>query len=215
MDISSILYQLQGLGIFLVLFILFFVSYIFITRYRYEKKFERDENGDKMLVDFYVAAGQREQVICNVDQFRVQPPKGHDVAEYFISKDCVYTSPYPTGNGLLHRLTAIKVPCTAFIQNKREPIVSTDPKKWIDSENRGDITATMQRVAVNEVWAKSAQVLQSAAFKDMVGAVQFAKYAKYNLFASIAIIIGIIALASMIFSLNTNITSIFTSFFGK
>ncbi len=215
MSITDVIYQAQGLLSFLVIFAIAFMGYILITRYKNQKKFERDENGDKIWVDFWTAAGKKEPIICNVDQFRVQPPKGHDIAEYFVQNECVYEGTYPLGGGLLHKLTSIKVPCTAYIQNRREPIVSTDPKRWIESDTRADITATMQRVAVNEVWAKSAQVLQSAAWKDMAGMAQYAKYAQYNLFASLGIIVGLVILGVMIYSLNTNMSNILTGFFGS
>lgn len=216
MDLGTILYQVQGLFIALVIIIIIFFGYIFITRYRYQKKFDRDENGEKIWVHFWSQAGKYSNVICNVDQFRVQPPKGHELTEYFIENSSVYSGWYPREEGgILNKLTRVNVPCTAYQTNHREPIVSTDPKRWIDSKDKALVTSTMQRVAVNESFAKSAAALQSAAWRDIVGMVQFAKYAKYGLYASGIILIGILAIGVMIFSLRGEITNIVTAFFGS
>lgn len=212
---ADIIYQVQGLFTFLIIFAVGIMGYILTARYRNQKKFERDENGDKIWAFFWTAAGKLDPEICNVDQFRVQPPKGHDIAEYFIQNECVYEGTYPLGSGLLHKLTSIKVPATSYIQNRREPIASTDPQRWIESDKRSEITATLQRVAVNESFAKSAQVLQSAAWKDMAGMAQYAKYSQYNLFASLGIIFGIVVLCVMIVSLNNNLSSVLTAFFSS
>lgn len=215
MDLNAILSQVSGAIIFMVIFVLFVFGYIFVTRYKNQKTFERDSKGEKIWVHFWTAAGNYDPIICNVDQFRVQPPEGHELTEYFVENDSVYSGWYPQGKGLINKLTRIRVPTTSYIANRREPNVSTNPKRWIESKDKTEITATMQRVAVNESFAKSAQALQSAAWKDIVGMAQFGKYAKYTFYGVLIMAFAIVILASMIYSLNVNVSNVMAAFFGK
>lgn len=215
MDLTSIIYQLSGVFTFLIIFLVFIFAYMFILRYKNQKKFDHDKNGNKIWVHFWSPGGQYFNLICNEDMGRVQPPEGHEIGDYFIENSSVYSGWYPQGEGLLNKLTRVSVPTTTYIMNRREPVVSTDPKRWIESKDKSEITATMQRVAVNESFAKSAQALQSAAWKDIANMMNYVKNVPYQFYIMIGVLVVNLIIAYMVYTLTANVSNVMAAFFGS
>lgn len=112
-------------------------------------------------------------MLCDHDGSSVRPPEGHKLqGNYFISSECLYMGKWKPGQP---KWAQVGVATTAYIENEREPIVSTNPSKWITNPEKHKITAFMQKVVINESAMKTAQVLQMGVWKDIANMAQFIK----------------------------------------
>ena len=163
----QIVYQILNLLIGAMIFGTLIMAWMFLMRWKNAK----DAEG-KILCHFFGPAGWY-YLLCDHDGSSVKPPEGHNIqGNYFISNECLYMGKWKPGQS---KFVQVGVPTTAYIENEREPIVSVDPDRWIKSPDKHQITAIMQRTAINEAAMKTAQVLQMGVWKDIASMADFIK----------------------------------------
>lgn len=163
----QIVYQILNVLIGAMIFGTLIMSWMFFVRWKNTR-----ESDGKILCHFFGPAGWY-YLLCDHDGSSVRPPEKHTMqGNYFISNECLYMGKWKPGQ---MKWMQVGVPCTAYIENEREPIVSTDPDRWIKHPERYKITAIMERHAINEAAMKTATVLQMGVWKDIASMAGFIK----------------------------------------
>ena len=163
----QIIYQILNLLIGGMIFATLIMTWMFFTRWKNTR-----ESDGKILCHFFGPAGWY-YMLCDHEGSSVRPPEGHTMpGNYFISNECLYMGKWKPGQ---MKWMQVGVPCTAYLENEREPIVATDPDRWIKHPEKYKITAIMERHVINEAAMKTATVLQMGVWKDLAANAQFIK----------------------------------------
>lgn len=166
---------------YLMIAVFGFIVYLMYKR----TKNARDVEG-KINAEFFARSGQSYEELCKENKGYVLAPKGHDIGAYFITPDCSYDSWYPSGKGIIAKLTHVRVRKSVWLENNPVPRVSVDPSRWIEHEKVVDITAYMIHTAANESFQKSALEMQKTFWGEITQIAKFVKNMPYALYASIA-----------------------------
>lgn len=163
----QIVYQFLNVLIGAMVLGIFIMSWFFFMRWQNTKQAD-----GKILCHFFGPAGWY-YMLCDHDGNLIKPPEGHKVqGNYLITNDCLFGGKWKPGQP---KWAQVGVQTTAYIENVREPIVSTEPDKWIASPDKYKITAIMEQHAINESAMKVAAALQTGVWKDIANMAQFIK----------------------------------------
>ena len=184
MDLASLMYQIGNALIGLAVMAIIFLGFVFIIRAKNSKAVE-----GRMLVHFFTSSGNYYWALCKEDKGQVDAPEGHDIGIYNVSNECTFLGKYPP-SGL--KYAQVSVPVTTYIENESEPRVSTNPSKWIENPNKKEITAFMNRTALNESFQKNALAMSSAVWGDVAKMAQFIKNVPMMFYISLAILGGML-----------------------
>lgn len=163
----QLIYQILNLLIGALALGIGVMAWGFFARWRNARETE-----GKMLCHFFTAGGGYYYKLCKEDKGKVEPPEGHDVGHYLVRSECTYGGKWKPGQ---MKWIQVGVRTTAYIENRVEPIVSTNPDLWISSPKRQELTAAMLKTIVTEASMKTAQVLQMGVWKDITSMAQFIK----------------------------------------
>lgn len=164
---AQVIYQILNFVIGALVLGTLLMSWMWFMRWKHTR-----ESDGKILAHFFGPAGWYYE-LCDHDGSCLRPPEKHKMqGNYFISNECLYMGKWPPGS---IKFTQVGVPCTAYIENEREPIVATDPDRWIKHPERHKITAIMERHAINESSMKTIAALQTGVWKDIASMAQFIK----------------------------------------
>ena len=163
----GIIYQFLNVLIGAMVLGIFIMSWFFFMRWQNTRQAD-----GKILCHFFGPAGWY-YMLCEHEGSSVRPPEGHKLqGNYFISSECLYMGKWKPGQP---KWAQVGVATTAYIENEREPIVSTNPERWVTNPEKHKITAFMQKVAINESFMKTVQAMQSGVWKDIASMAQFIK----------------------------------------
>ena len=175
---SEIVYQILNALIGGMILGTVIMALLFFMRWKNQREAE-----GKILCHFFGPAGWY-YLLCEHTGNSVRPPEGHKLqGSYFITTDCLYGGHWKPGQP---KWAQVGVQTTAYIENVREPIVSTNPAKWIQSPDKHRITAFMQDVAINESYMKTIQAMQTGVWKDIASMAQFIKRVPIMFIISVA-----------------------------
>lgn len=161
------------------LFIIFvgWLMYVMYMRHHYSKKSE-----GCMWGEFFCKNGQSYGMLVKVERGCVEAPKGHEIGTYFIDNECAYDYMYPAGK---MRLMQVRLRRSVWMENNPVPKVSTNPEKWIESENQVKITSFMIQTAANELFQKSALEMQKQFWSEITNIAKFVKNTPYIMYAAV------------------------------
>lgn len=182
-----------------MIFATLLMAWMWFTRWRNTRAAE-----GKILCHFFGPAGWYYE-LCDHDGSSVRPPEGHTLkGNYFVSNECLYMGHWKPGQ---LKWVQVGVPCTAYIENEREPVVATDPDKWIKHPERHKITAIMEQHAINESSMKTIAALQTGVWKDIATMAQFIKRVPIMFL----MMIGMIAIELLSLYMNYSIMQAFNA----
>lgn len=153
-----------------------FIIWVTVMRWKYAK----DSEGH-MWGEFFCKNGQSYGRLIKVDRGCAEAPKGHEIGTYFIDNECAYDFMYPPGK---MRLMQIRLRRSVWMENNPVPKVSTNPAKWIESEEQVEITSFMIETAANESFQKSALEMQKQFWSQITDIAKFVKNVPYILYAA-------------------------------
>lgn len=191
MDLTSIIYQIANLFIGVLVIGVLVLGWAFIMRYRNAKAVE-----GKILVHFWTWGGRHYHALCREDKGKVEAPKGHDIGDYLIQPSCKFQDYYPYG---APKIVQVGVQATSYMENVLEPNVSVKPEEWITSPEKHEITSFLMRIASNESFAKTAQLANSAVWKDVSQMTQFIKNVPLMFYISIGIFGGLLIVGYLVY----------------
>ena len=151
--------------------------YIMIMRWKYAK-----ESEGHMWGEFFAKNGQSYGCLCKVDRGCVEAPRGHEIGTYFIDNECTYDFMYPPGKW---KVMQIRIRRSVWMENNPVPKVSTNPEKWIESEQAVEITSFMIETAANESFQKSALEMQKQFWSQITDIAKFVKNVPYSMYAAV------------------------------
>jgi hypothetical protein len=174
-DLSAV-GMLSSLPYLMVIAFIWFI-YVAIMRQKYSKEAEGCIWGE-----FFCKNGQSYGALCKVDKGCVDAPKGHEIGTYFTSNECTYDFQYPPGK---MRLMQTRIRRSVWLENNPVPRVSTEPEKWIESEDLVKITSYMIETAANESFQKSAMEMQKTFWGEISAIAKFVKNVPYIMYIGI------------------------------
>jgi len=171
------------------IFIIFIGWLLWITWQRHKNA--KDSEGH-MWGEFFAKNGQSYGCLCKVDRGCVESPKGHEIGTYFTDNECTYDFMYPPGK---MKLVQIRIRRSVWMENNPVPKVSTNPDKWIESDQQVEITSFMIETAANESFQKSALEMQKQFWSEITNIAKFVKNVPMILYAAggAALVAGIAA----------------------
>lgn len=156
----------------------------------------------KILVEFYPVHGKKYHELCRVIGNTVKSKRG---GEYLLMSNCVWEDAWRPGQP---SIVQVPVQCTAYYENISEPIVSRNRDEWIGNPDRKEITAYMQRTALNESTMRTMIAMQEKVWADIAQMAKFIKNVPYMFYGMIAML-GLLAICIyMLYTVMTQVSAL-------
>jgi hypothetical protein len=153
----------------------------------------------KLLCDFYTDSGGYYFELCRVRGNEVTTKKG---GSYFVNAKCCYQALWKPGQ---LSLIQVGVQKAVYFENCREPIASKDMAEWLLNPERKQITAYMQRTALNESFQKNLLAMSERVWADIAAMAKFIKNVPYMFYGIILMLVLNIICIYMVYTLTAQV----------